>query len=142
MREIYKPNHFDLRELVPPDAYKALGDNAWILLDQRIVETLELIRLKFGKPMTVNNWHTGGSFSQRGFRSSSDVGAPYSQHRFGRAVDFDIKGMTSEEFRADLKKNPNDPAYKYITACELKVNWCHVDCRPIPQGSGILWINP
>ena len=142
MRDIYKPTHFELRELVPPDVFKALGDQAWILIDPRIAWTLDAIRNKFGKAITVNNWHTGGPFSQRGFRNHDDVGAVYSQHRYGNAVDFDIEGMTAEQFRDDLKKNPNDPAYQYITACELGTNWIHIDVRPAFHGTGVLWVHP
>lgn len=144
-RNIYIPQHFDLREFVPPDVYTALGANAWVVMDPRIVWTLDQIRMLFGKPITVNNWHLGGKFRYRGFRPRdyTETAARYGQHYMGRAVDFDIKGMSAEEFRSSLKMNPNNLAYRYITACEEGTNWIHLDVRPVQSGqNGILFIRP
>ena len=138
----YKPKHFTAKELLPPNAYSALGDNGlYLLMDWRILWTIDSLRKRLG-PITINNWHTGGSFSQRGFRDDANTGARYSQHRFGRAVDFDIKGLPAAEFRAKVKSGELNEELQYITVIEeshtvvvagkksvVPATWNHVDCR-------------
>ncbi len=53
------------------------------------------------------------------------VGAKYSQHRFGRAVDFDVKGISAETVRNDIRKG----YFSEITCIEADVNWVHIDVR-------------
>ena len=133
MDYIYIPdsNILKLQEFVDPGTYNALGSNAWIVMDPKIVWTAEAIRKTLNKPITINNWANGGQFSLRGFRpTSSSTGAAYSQHRYGRAIDFDIAGMTSEEVRTWIKANLSKlDCLKYITTIEANVNWVHIDVR-------------
>lgn len=142
-RFIYKPRYFVLQEFVPPEVFDALGQNAWAVMDPRIVWTLDAIRDFYKKPITINNWHVGGQFKYRGFRPRdyAETSAKFSQHFMGRAVDFDIKGLTADEFRKQVKMNTGAPMLKYITAIEEGVNWIHIDVRPVPSGTAsIIWI--
>lgn len=136
-RWIYLPQYFDLREFVPPEVYQALGVKAWAVLDPRIVWTMDQIRMWTRKPITINNWHIGGAFKYRGFRPRdyTETAAKYSQHFMGRAADFDVSGMTADEFRKTMKMSQGIPAFKYVTACEEGVNWVHIDIRPVPKGT-------
>ena len=128
----YKPKHFDTRELVTPHAYQRLGDGALLLMDDRILIALDTIRNLFERSITVNNWHYGGGFTQRGWRDDAEVGSKFSQHRFGRAVDFDVKGMTAQEARdAIIEMWPLSSKLQHITRIEDGVNWCHIDCAPV-----------
>ena len=94
-------DHFDLRELVDPSTFENEGENAINFIDSRIPVLLEKIRQLCGnKPMTINTWHVGGKFQYRGFRPQYvKVGAAKSMHKSGKAVDFDVKGMTADEVR-------------------------------------------
>lgn len=123
----YTPKHFKIQELVPKSIYASLGSRSLIVMDPRILYTIDLIRDHFGKPITVNSWMWGGSFDQRGFRDYMNVGAKYSQHRYGRAIDFDISALTAEEVRQELIKQKDK--FKYITTIEKDVLWVHMDCR-------------
>lgn len=142
MTAFYKPVHFELQELVDPVTFGTYGDRAWQFLDSRLLANMDRIRNRYGREIRVNDWHLpGGKFSYRGFRPCSyKGGAPLSQHRFGRAFDFDVKGMTAEEVRADIRANPNNFDFSCITAVEMEVNWVHVDCRNALDR--ILWVNP
>jgi hypothetical protein len=146
----YKLRHFSVPELVPPDLYKVRGDEAIIVMDFRILWTLDALRDHFGKPITVNNWKSNGPFQQRGFRNDATVGALLSQHRYGRAADFDIAGVTASEFREMVRSGkigtgPNEPL-QYITAIEetnngQPINWIHIDCRNADIANGINFIH-
>jgi hypothetical protein len=92
---------------------------------------MDALRNKFGVPITVNNYYKGGSFSQRGFRDDLQIGAILSQHRYGRACDFDIHGITAEHFRDMVKNNELTNELKYITRIEEGVPWVHLDCAGI-----------
>jgi hypothetical protein len=131
----YIPKHFQSYELLPPDVYQKMGDNGLYLIDDRILWTLDQIREYFNKPITINNWKKGGQFSQRGYRNDPNTGAPLSAHRFGRACDFDISELSSEDFRIKVKAGALNPIIGYITRIEDGVNWIHMDCMGLPRTS-------
>lgn len=139
----YEPKHFSLKELVPQDVFNELGDRALILLEPRMLMMIDGIRQFFGKPITINNWHTGGKFKERGYRSGETAtGAKWSQHKFGRAADMDIQGMTAEQVRTAIIANQKDPLLSHVSVLEKNVTWVHADCRNIKSGSGIVLVNP
>jgi hypothetical protein len=119
----YIPIHFTWQELMPSAEYA----HYWlILMDDRILMTLDAIRMHYKRPVHVNNWHLGGKFSLRGFRPmTGKVGAKFSQHRFGRAVDFDVDGIPAEQVRNDIRSG----LFPLITCIEADVNWVHIDVR-------------
>lgn len=137
----YNPIYFQPCELLPPSIFKKYGTAGLIVMDPHIIWTLDQIRKTVGKPITVNNWQAGGPFSQRAFRDDPGIGAPLSQHRFGRAVDFDITGMTAEEFRKEVKAGKFTSELTYITRIEDGINWIHVDCAAVP-GPEIVFFKP
>ena len=98
--------YFNIKELVDKTVYDKHGERAWKFIDPLALECLIVVREGLGKPMTVSNWSYGGSFSQRGLRhnmSSLVKNKTYlylSAHIFGKAFDFDVKGMTSVEVRS------------------------------------------
>ena len=104
-----KSPYFSVKELVCKHVYERYGENAAMFLDDKLIETLNVIREQIlCAPMTVNNWHAGGNFTQRGLRcnicelvkSKTDAGRLYlSAHMLGKAVDCNVEGMTAEEAR-------------------------------------------
>ena len=126
----YDPKHFKPEEYVPPEIYKELGDKSILLIDYRILKTDDAIREHFGKPVLINNWHTGGNRIYSGFRPEYVLfGAKYSQHRYGRASDKIIPGLDINEVRKEILQNQKH--FPYITVMEDDVNWLHTDCRCI-----------
>lgn len=121
------PN-FDLKEFVPKAIHKELGDKAVILLDPRIPVLAQKIRTLFKRPLYINDWHIDGRFEWRGYRPVFyEKCAKYSQHFFGRAIDFNIEGITPEEVQDYLIKNA---AKLGITGIEKNtIGYTHIDVR-------------
>ncbi len=128
--------NFILQQLVPRDVYEALGVKAWDLLQQDAVTTLDQLYDYFG-PMTVNNWHTAGPFSQSGYRSpDSKTGAPLSQHRKGNAFDPKPLKIKAKPMFDYIVAHPEQ--FPLLTTLEeIAVTgprgWVHFDCRKNPQ---------
>ena len=53
----YRPKHFTIDELVPPDFLETAGEErAWLSIDPRILWTLDAIRDYYKRPISLNNW--------------------------------------------------------------------------------------
>jgi hypothetical protein len=133
---LYRPQFFKLYELVCPHVYNKFGDGAWRFFDDEAVVTLDWIRRTLGKPMTVNNWHDGGKFDERGLRciQCSIVkdkclsGQVYvSPHILGKAFDCDVQGMEASEVRVWLALHKKE--LPYPIRVENSVSWLHFDCE-------------
>jgi len=142
----YRPKHFTIDELVPPDFLETAGEErAWLSIDPRILWTLDAIRDYYKRPISLNNWKIwkpgmGKRWTQRGYRTEYNPATPASQHYFGRAADFVIKGVSAAQFWRDVKAGKLDKEMSYVTAIEYGpgVTWCHVDCRAI-SGTNIVF---
>lgn len=139
----YKPIHFEIEELVDPITLKQYGKEFILkhFFDSRILYQIDLIRDWFDKPMIINNWCFNGKFKYRGFRPfNCKVGSKNSAHKFGRAIDFDIVGLTAEFVRKEIMRNQKQ--FPYITRMEDKVNWVHFDCVNENNKNGIILFKP
>jgi len=139
--EIYKEikEYFTIEEFVSKKVFVKYGERAWMFICPRLLHTLLIIRKELGRPMTINNWAFGGKFSQRGLRSNlSSIfmskfakGRMYlSAHVMGRAVDFDVKGMSAEDVRNWLVDNAELFPYKIRLEWHMnrsKISWMHLD---------------
>ena len=65
---IYRPQHFILEEFVCKEVFYKYGERSWMFLDEKIIITIDTIRRLIGKPITINNWDSGGEFDERGLR--------------------------------------------------------------------------
>jgi hypothetical protein len=131
----YKPVHFKVEEFLPPDLYNQFGARGLeLLMDSRILMTMDALRETFDVPITINNYHACGPFTQRGFRNAPGDGAALSQHRFGRACDFDIRGISAEAFREEARAGKLREQLLYVTRIEDGITWCHIDCAGIRNG--------
>lgn len=122
---------FSLVEFVPPAIYERYLDKSIWFIDPKIVVMAQFLRNRFGKPVTINNHHSGGDFQYSGFRDyRSTIGAVNSQHRHGRAIDFRIKGVTPGEIREDIAVNFELYRTTGLTTIEEDTaTWTHIDCR-------------
>lgn len=121
-----KRGHFDIRELVSEADFKKYGLRAWRFVCPALLHTLNTLRDDLGCTITVNNWIYGGKINWRGVRTSKC--ADYSEtsmHAWGRAADFDVKGMTAPEVVVHVIKNRDK--YPLITFIEIDINWVHID---------------
>lgn len=121
-----------MQELVPRATYNKFGAKSTWFIDPDIVEFLKFIRKRFDMPIYINNWHWGGAMQYRGYRPPwCKVGASKSQHKSKDAVDFNMRGVTPDEIRADILNNKFD-YLPYITTIEhgdFAKTWVHVDKR-------------
>jgi len=132
----YVPKHFKIHEFVDPATYRARGDKAIALIDWRMLWTMDAIREYFDVPITINNWFWGGPRKWSGIRyANSDEYSQFSQHSYGRAIDFVSAKMVAAEMRKKIMDNPNEEAFQYITTIEnfTNMNWVHIDCRVLRQ---------
>ena len=139
--EIYKEIkfYFSAKEFVGRRVYKKYGERSWKFICPRLLHTILVIRIAADAAMTINNWASGGKFSQRGLRSNlSQIFYRMFQrkklylsgHVLGRAVDFDIKGMTAPEVRQWLKGMHKELPYKIRLENKMngkQINWVHLD---------------
>ncbi len=124
-------DNFYLTEFIPKEIYEIFGDKSIWFLDPRLPIVAQKIRDLCGKPITINNWHSGGQNNYCGFRQRAcNVGAENSQHRFGRGLDLHIEGMNTEEERQFIRDyfmvlNPLG-----LTTIERDTpTWTHIDLR-------------
>ncbi len=136
--------NFWLHEFIPPDLYEMSLNNSTLFIDDRLIRLVQFIRDRFSKPIRINDWMDGGGFVNSGFRPPlCDIGAHFSQHKFGRAADLKIDGVSPEEVRRDIKANYQ--LYKEktaLTTIEAKTpTWLHVDLRFTHMGK-LFIVNP
>ena len=128
---IIKPTYFDLEELVCQNVFKKYGEFAWNFLDPRLLLNIERIRARIGRQIIINNWRSGGDFSQRGLRCNlcslvnSNKELYMSAHILGKAVDFNVDGMLAEEVRVWIYENAR--LWPYPMRLERDVSWVHLD---------------
>ena len=140
----YKPKNFSLDELVCPHVFKTHGERAWSFFDEKLLRSIQEIRELIDKPITINNWNKGGSFSQRGCRCTAckmikdkaNAGKSYvSAHILFRALDFDVEGYTAQQVRDFIVKNQDK--LPYPIRLEGGVNWVHIDTYDFDQNKKI-----
>jgi hypothetical protein len=128
---IIKPTYFDLEELVCQNVFKKYGEFAWNFLDPRLLLNIERIRARIGRQIIINNWRSGGDFSQRGLRCNlcslvnSKKELYMSAHILGKAVDFNVDGLLAEEVRVWIYENKR--LWPYPMRLERGVSWVHLD---------------
>jgi hypothetical protein len=131
--------NFVIEEFVPPQIvrlYKG-GERCLWFVDPRIIECGQLVRDILDSAITINNYHVGGPYKERGFRlPNTRTGASYSQHRFGRAIDLSSEKYTPLEIIEAMRANYRK--FAEIGICtienpEFTKTWVHLDCRtPLP----------
>ena len=128
-------NYFIIQELVDERTYNKHKENAWQFFSTDLLTCLLIIRKNLGRKITVNNWFWGGRFSQRGLRTNlsyliNKSKLYLSAHLMGKAVDFDVEGMTAEEVRNLIEDNAD------LFPCKIRlehfkngkpINWVHLD---------------
>ena len=131
--------YFKIEEFVNKKTASKYGEVSWQFLCPRLLHTMLIIREEIAKPITINTWHKGGRFSQRGLRTNigqivrkkTQRGILYlSAHTMGKAVDFDVAGMSAEQVRMWIKANSIIFPYKIRLEHKMKgknISWVHLD---------------
>ena len=130
--------YFKVQELVCSHCYKKFGERSWQFLSKELLSILYTLRVEiFKKPMTINTWHNNGQFSQRGLRCNmcqlvkSKNNVYLSAHCLGKALDFNVQGMTNKEVHDTIKANLDKFEYPIrLEDISSAPTWCHIDVLP------------
>lgn len=123
-----KSNFFKIEELMPVEVLLKIGEQeAWKLLDNRLIDTIDFIKSNFkNEPIIINSWYWGGDRVNSGYRSKDCViGASKSKHKLGQAVDMIFAKRTAEDVRFWLSQNKE--LLPHHIRLESNVNWVHID---------------
>jgi len=148
--------HFDARELVPPQIWKTYGIISRQFLRPELLRVLDLLRDKLGRPVVVNNWHTGGQYKESGYRTPyTKTGAKYSQHKLGTAADVKVPEYTKDEVTYEAMTPMQVLAVILANADEFRAagmttyenpnatpTWLHIDCRWREPNNAFVMVNP
>lgn len=123
-------NFFCLQEFLPKRIYDL--PNSLRFIDPRLIDFALQIRLHTGKPVTINNWHSGGPLQFRGYRDPEYAdGARLSMHRLGLALDFSIAGMFSAEVSNLIVERRDFWTFvKRLENSDKTPTWTHIDLKP------------
>lgn len=125
--------HFDLREFVDPATFEQEGEHSAELIDKKLIDIAEFVREELGKPVAINNWHTGGQFKESGLRNqNTSTGAKKSAHKLGKAIDVKSSGMGGKEWYEFVKKHAKklyDLGLRRIEDKKIATTWCHMDTK-------------
>lgn len=142
-----KSKYFKVHELVSKNVYNRFSETVIMnRMNSSLIDLIDWIREGSGVPIVINNWKSGGNFSQRGLRSNVDPivskstskGIPtLSPHVLFMAVDMNpaYSSGKSAEWLWDwiyehAKESPCDFRMENKTATvnsNGEVSWVHVD---------------
>lgn len=136
----HKARYFDIRELVPESIYLERGEEAWQLIDDRLITNLDSLKTQledlYGRkiPLIVNNWMWGGDRVCSGLRTPGQgCYNPQSQHAFGRAVD-PICEIPAPDIREHIRQErivlPYPASFEEFNG----MGWVHMDMRNMSNG--------
>jgi len=158
---LYKPKNFGIKELVSRVTFQSFSEAVcWQIFDPLILQDLQIVReewekLQRSKGLTnfgivVNNWASGGSFNQCGYRCNLDQlvqdrtkqnRAYLSAHTTGRA--FDLHASDNNALWELINKLIKAKALRAINRLEAKTTtgikagsaagWVHMDGSNVPE---------
>jgi hypothetical protein len=123
-------DNFYLDEFIHPEIYHRFGTNSKLYLSPQLVELVQAIRTKYGKPIYINTWANGGRFKNSGLRDyKNPLGGKLnrSRHYYGLCAD-----LHAEDIK-ELQNHVNDNL-EYYHKLGLRVvenfaftkSWLHV----------------
>lgn len=120
--------YFTVEELVSKEVYELLGDEAIKLFDPKALEVLEDVREILDVPLICNNWRSGGSRDDCGYRDlKCSVGASKSAHKTGQAFDLVSNVLSANEMRNRIQLCAH--MLRHNIRMEDGVNWLHIDVK-------------
>jgi hypothetical protein len=149
MERISVSNNFFLDEFVDPYTFFNEVDNGLSLIDKKLIDCVQLLREKHGKPIRINNWwayyiankdkktideiisdiEKSKTISKwSGLRTErSKIGAPASAHRLGKGAD--PKGNSTELLKVveDNAKEFYNKGLRRLEDIKLTPTWLHMD---------------
>lgn len=132
-KDIRFSKYFKLWEVVPYNVLMLRGELGYELFDPRYAEAIDFIREFFGVPVIGNTYLSNGILQERGFRMpNTKTGALLSQHKFGRAFDFNVRGLSPEKTKLEILDNQFlflEKGWSTLEDQSLASTWTHIDMR-------------
>ena len=63
LAQLQESRYFTVKELVCQHVYQRFGEQSWQFIHTHLLHTLYALRQGIDRPIHVNNWSRGGSFS-------------------------------------------------------------------------------
>ncbi len=124
---------FNVKELVSKKIFRSQGNYAMGLIRPSLIRSIHFLRAYFSTSVYINNWAYGnGNFHQRCYREINGVGAKYSRHKYGMAVDFNVRNQPSDRVYRTVLDHQDDFLAAGFTTMEDKSiarTWTHLDIR-------------
>ena len=138
--------NFIIQEFVPQSVYTQFGDKSIWFVDINLINLAQAVRDFFGATVTINNWHTKGILQNRGYRiPMTNVGGNMSQHKFGRAIDINVSGLTAQQVYKTILDNESVFMSYGLTTMEdiaFTATWTHLDIRNTGMLTRIFIVKP
>jgi len=105
----------------------------------KLATKLDIVRDFIAKPFNVNIWIRPVVTKADGTVVDYNAligGAKNSAHKVGSAVDFNITGMTAQEFRDKVGETKLE---EWKLRCEDGVSWVHLDQNPVGASGNLIF---
>ena len=131
----YKCQYFGIKELVSPIVYQTWGEQAWMFFNPETLKSLDCIRERYGSPIIINNWASGGQLKQCGLRSNMDDLVKdkktlyLSAHTMGKGFDLHcFYGHNNKLWQHCYNLVlANKISFKRLENAKLTNGWVHID---------------
>ena len=133
----------DVRELVHPEIYNAIGEErCWELIPDVVKLFLDTTRYEYGKPIRINDWHLGGTFSYSGVRPADDRKYAFgSRHKNWNTFDLKDWNYDTEALQEFIKSESVRLNIERIENFEHTKTWAHCEFGLVLVEKTI-WFNP
>lgn len=123
-------DNFYLDEFIHPNIYKRFGKISTKYISKELVDLVQLIRDKYGKPIYINTWYNGGNLKNSGLRDyKTPLGGKLnrSRHYYGLCADLHCEDI--KELQKHIYDNRQMYQHFGLTVIENykhTPSWCHV----------------
>jgi hypothetical protein len=126
---LYTCGWFGIEELVDRNTFNAIGQGAWELFDERLLVTLDRMRVVYG-PIWVNDWDSGKEHQWNGlWTPECPFYNAYSQHCFGRAANLRFENFSVAEVKNDIMNGHQLKEFEHVTTVMTTDEYLHIDVR-------------
>jgi len=136
--------HFKVEEICTRKQFEDYGELVLNFMDFNILNVADKVREISGKRIIINDWCFGGTMEYSGLRPQvCSVGVLNSQHKYGRALDLHIEGMSGFDMFKMICENAKILMPLGLTSIEAHcLTWAHIDSRYTGLDNLFIFDNP
>ena len=120
--------NFSAEEFLSPEYLEVFGTDAIKFVNHGLIKAAQYLRDYYDCPVIINDHE---QFIYSGLRPfNCQIGALYSAHKFGLAIDVKAQGVPSWQVQKDVMQTFQSIMFGFgIRRMELDTNgWTHLDC--------------